>query len=527
MSQRPLSVALAVLDARARAQAAAIAGAVAAERALLVVAAVVLARDDRRGAFAATAALVVLYFARALLRGSLRVHLQRRLHRLAADALLAGDPLVAPPLDDADPEAVLLDGVHQGSVLLAERLPSLAGDLVACVGIAAFLAATQPAGVLAVAGVAATLAAVTGFAMRRLTARAQDAAWGAYRPLLDRMLIVIRGRTELVANGAAPRFSRDLDRHLGVFERETLRAERLTGLVGRAALLAGAAGAVLGLAVQRGPGGLEGAALADAVLFASVAPAFLGVAQSAHETWKLSLVFRPMAALLTIPPLARTGREPPPSSRAPIELRDVGFRYPGAKEDAVSGVSLAFARGEPLVLRGPNGSGKSTVLRLIAALAVPSRGAVSANGRDLREVDVEAWQAEVAYLPQSPLLPESMTVGESLRILAPDATDDAARAALERTGVLDVLARRAPGAPLGVKVGELSTGQRKRVAIARVLLSDADVVLLDEPDANLDVEGAAMVARIVGELAKTRLVAVAAHTPALVGAPGVHIELAA
>jgi ABC-type transport system involved in cytochrome bd biosynthesis fused ATPase/permease subunit len=98
--------------------------------------------------------------------------------------------------------------------------------------------------------------------------------------------------------------------------------------------------------------------------------------------------------------------------------------------------------------------------------------------------------------------------------------------ALTRTRLLDALAGRGSSA-LDVRVGELSAGQRQRLALARVLLQDAHIVLLDEPDANLDRDGIAMVRALLEELvAEGRMVAVAAHTRELAELPGVMVSLA-
>ncbi len=102
----------------------------------------------------------------------------------------------------------------------------------------------------------------------------------------------------------------------------------------------------------------------------------------------------------------------------------------------------------------------------------------------------------------------------AIRWLAPEADDAHILAALERVGVAPSL-RRAGGDPLEVRVDALSMGQRQRVALARLLCRDADLVILDEPDANLDRAGILLVAGILRELARDRTVVFAAHTPEL------------
>jgi ABC-type transport system involved in cytochrome bd biosynthesis fused ATPase/permease subunit len=167
-----------------------------------------------------------------------------------------------------------------------------------------------------------------------------------------------------------------------------------------------------------------------------------------------------------------------------------------------------------LVLQGRNGSGKSTLLRLLLGLARPLSGAITVGGADLFDLDLDAWRRSVAFLPQRPYVPERATVREAIGLLVRDASDDEMRASLTRVGLWAALAAHAPD-PLETRVGTLSVGERQRLALARMLCQPSAVVLLDEPDANLDAEGIALVARLVRELSQDRMVAVAAHTPAL------------
>ncbi len=110
-----------------------------------------------------------------------------------------------------------------------------------------------------------------------------------------------------------------------------------------------------------------------------------------------------------------------------------------------------------------------------------------------------------------------MTVAQAIHLLASevDATPAAMEATLGRLALWPVLLRRNPAAPLEVTLGTLSAGEKQRVAIARVLLRRTPLLLLDEPDANLDAEGIALVAQIIRDEARSRMVLVVAHSPAL------------
>jgi ABC-type transport system involved in cytochrome bd biosynthesis fused ATPase/permease subunit len=150
---------------------------------------------------------------------------------------------------------------------------------------------------------------------------------------------------------------------------------------------------------------------------------------------------------------------------------------------------------------------------------------VRIDGRDLFDFDLAAWRRTAAYLPQRPYLPERATVREAVRLIARSAADDAIRAALERVDLWAALAAHSD-APLDVKVATLSMGQKQRLALARTLAQDGRVVVLDEPDANLDAAGIDLVASLVRALASEgRSVVVAAHTDRLVAAADDVVDL--
>jgi ABC-type transport system involved in cytochrome bd biosynthesis fused ATPase/permease subunit len=140
---------------------------------------------------------------------------------------------------------------------------------------------------------------------------------------------------------------------------------------------------------------------------------------------------------------------------------------------------------------------------------------VTVEGVDVAELEGEAWRQRVAFMPQRPWFAPRKTVADALRSAAPDAPVSKQREALGRVAVLDALTRRTDGDPLSIPVDTLSAGERQRLALARVLCRDADVILLDEPDANLDAAGIALVGELIHELAKDKMVAFAAHTPEL------------
>jgi heme exporter protein A len=154
------------------------------------------------------------------------------------------------------------------------------------------------------------------------------------------------------------------------------------------------------------------------------------------------------------------------------------------------GVSLRLKAGELLHISGPNGAGKTTLLRVVTGLLRPEQGSVSWQGRSIQSARSD-YQADLAYGAHEPALKADLTALENLRFsvgLKRRISAAELNAALERTGV-----SRCANLPTRV----LSAGQRRRVTMARILAMQAPLWLLDEPFANLDAEGSALVSQLL------------------------------
>ncbi|MEV0048634.1 ATP-binding cassette domain-containing protein [Nocardia rhamnosiphila] len=197
---------------------------------------------------------------------------------------------------------------------------------------------------------------------------------------------------------------------------------------------------------------------------------------------------------------------------------------------APDGLHAVFRPGTVTALTGPNGSGKSTALQAILRLIEPARGAVLADGVDIREIPAEQWWARLAWLPQRPVLVPG-TLRENLELLGATVAGPARRgparvlseldAACAVTGFDAVLEALPAGWDTVVGSGGigLSLGQRQRLALTRVLAADRPILLLDEPTAHLDADSEVAVAAALTTLARTgATVVVVAHRPALLSA---------
>lgn len=216
-------------------------------------------------------------------------------------------------------------------------------------------------------------------------------------------------------------------------------------------------------------------------------------------------------ALLAIQPLKQRLPVVVPQGHG-IRFSDVGFSYAGAGVAALKGISLTIPSGSLTALVGPSGSGKTTLARLILRHADPQQGQILIGDADLRQIPEPELRKMLSVVFQDVHLFND-SVMANIRMARPTATDDEVHAAARAGQCFDFIQRLPQGwdTPLG-DIGErLSGGERQRISIARALLKDAPIVILDEPTAALDAESERAVQRAIDSLAKDRTVIVIAH----------------
>lgn len=174
--------------------------------------------------------------------------------------------------------------------------------------------------------------------------------------------------------------------------------------------------------------------------------------------------------------------------RPTVTFEGVSFKYPGALTNSLSHVDFHIAQGERVAIVGKMGSGKTTLGKLITGLYTPQRGAVKIGGLDIRQLDPAELRAKIGYMAQDNFLFHG-TVRENITLGAPHVSDQALLRAATIAGVTDFVKNNPAG--FNLQVGErglgLSGGQRQAITIARTLLLDPDIVILDEPSSSMDV----------------------------------------
>jgi ATP-binding cassette subfamily B protein len=206
----------------------------------------------------------------------------------------------------------------------------------------------------------------------------------------------------------------------------------------------------------------------------------------------------------------KPGAAPLPRIVGDLDLDSIVFAY--GKEPVLHGVSFRLAPGQCFALVGESGHGKSTLAKLIGRHYDPDQGAVRVDGHDLRDVELRSYRRQLGVVLQDPFL-FSGTIASNIRFAKPDATDDEVAAAAAAVGVDRVAARLSGGLEHEVREGGagLSSGERQLISIARALLADPRILVLDEATSNIDRPTEVLIERALDRLLRGRTSIIIAH----------------
>jgi ATP-binding cassette subfamily C protein LapB len=205
-----------------------------------------------------------------------------------------------------------------------------------------------------------------------------------------------------------------------------------------------------------------------------------------------------------------------PNVKGKIDFKDVVFHYPGQTRPALNGITFSIEPGEHIGVIGAVGSGKTTLERLLHNLFQPDSGTVQLDGTDVRQIDPGDLRRNIGVVQQSPQLfygsiRENITMGHEM------ATESALLRAAEMAGVLEFIKDSETGldTPVGERGEALSGGQRQAVAVARALLYDPSVLILDEPTASMDPASENRLRQRLGHITEGRTVILITHKGAM------------
>jgi thiol reductant ABC exporter CydC subunit len=431
----------------------------------------------------------------------LRVAVYRRLERLA--------PLGVPTFRSGDLLARLVHDVDSLQDLLLRVVPAFVIAVIVGAGTVALAWLMLPAAGLILLGALLVAGVLVPWLTGALAARAEARQAGARGRLTACVVELTEGASELAVNGAERQWVARGVAADSALTRVASAGARTAGIgQGLTSLCSGLAmwGAlVVGVAAVHA-GRLDGVLLAGLALIPLVAFELVVGLPAASQT--LQRVRRSAARVLevvdtpapVVEPTRARALPPPPYS---LRVRGLCVEYPGANRPALAGVDLDLHPGRRVAVLGPSGAGKSTLAAVLLRFLPYQGGTVTLNDVEIADLDGEQCRAVVGLISQDAHVFDS-TLEENLRLARREATDAQLRGVLARVGLLEWTGQLPAGldTELGERGARMSGGQRQRLAIARALLADFPVLVLDEPGEHLDVASADA---IVGELlASTR-----------------------
>ena len=232
---------------------------------------------------------------------------------------------------------------------------------------------------------------------------------------------------------------------------------------------------------------------------------------------KAGAIFGEVGSIMTLDELDRPASDVKKPADNSIVLKDVRFSYHKGIEgeetkEILHGINMSLPQGSYTAFVGPSGSGKSTIARLIASLWDVDSGSVEIGGVNIKDLSLQEYNSRVAYVSQDNFLFD-MSVRENIRLGRQDATDAEVEEIARKAGCYDFIKSLENGFDtiVGGSGAHLSGGERQRIAIARAMMKDAPIVILDEATAYTDPENEALIQKSVAQLVKGKTLIVIAH----------------
>jgi len=471
------------------------------------------------GAAAATAACVLLRawldHRRTVLAQHTAGQVQARLRARLFDRIAALGPAWFSGERTGGVMLAVVDGVEQLQTFFGVYLPQLVIAACAPVMIFAVLAWWDvPTAAILLAGALVTLALPQ--LVHRADRRAALARSAAFNAFGEEFLDAVQGLPTLKAFGQGAAFGEKLARKARALSDSTFWVLAL-GLLTRfftdlgTGLGAAAAIAVGAWRVRHGDMSLE-ALLIVLMAGSEIFRPLRDLRGVLHQGMIGQSAANAIHALLDAPGTAPAAAPRVTGLRPELVFDGVRFAYPGRRADAHAALSFAVREGETVAIVGPSGAGKSTIVRLLLRQHDAQGGAIRIGGHDVRALDPDQVREMIAVVAQDATLFDG-SVADNLRLGRPDANDADMIAAARAANAHDFIMALPDG--YATRIGErglmLSGGQRQRIAIARALLRDAPILLLDEALSSVDAENEALIQQALDRLTRGRTTLVLAH----------------
>jgi ATP-binding cassette subfamily B protein len=409
----------------------------------------------------------------------------------------------------------MVDGVEQLQTFFGQYIPQVTIALCAPFAIFAFIA-WWDVPVAAVMLGAALFTLIMPVTVNRQSALASRTRQRAFKAFGEEFLDAVQGLPTLKAFGQSTAYGQMLAAKARALSESTFWVLALSvttrGLTDLGTALGAAAALALGAwRVNQGAMSLE-ALLIVLMAGTEIFRPLRDLRGVLHQGLNGESAAAGINALLDTPVTAPSGAERPTGLTASIAFEDVAFAYPGGRKAAHHGLSFAVKAGERVGIVGPSGSGKSSIVRLLLRLHDPQEGVVRIGGRDLRELDPDAARAMIAVVAQDTYLFHG-SVEENLRLGRPDATEAEVIAAASAANAHGFIHALPDGyqTVIGERGATLSGGQRQRIAIARALLRDSPILVLDEALSSVDAENEAVIQQALDRLMVGRTTLILAH----------------
>lgn len=381
-------------------------------------------------------------------------------------------------------------------------------------------------------------AGVVGGAVTMVSARRVETAWSrvfeGMRHLLASADAGFSGAVELVAHGRGPHFVDRLRHDVVCLSRTELGARTTNALASWGAVVAAIVTALVWTTILSGKTShvpSEHDIYRTFLLVLSAAPTLQMFLSSITNVLAARNELVAMTDLIAQPGTTNRDHDRDRPDRAldpsaEIRIERVTFSYPRRSDTSENRpierpllhLDFVLPAGESLAVLGPNGSGKTTLLYLLLGLISPVSGRILVGDREANEIACLAGE-RVAFVSQRPFEPPEATIEQALLAFDTDAPRHGLLAALDAVGLLSSLRSRAASDEdlLSLRVASLSRGQARRVMLARALVRDAKLIVLDEPEAHLDAESVVELNALLQRLSRNRRIVAAVHNEAVTG----------